>query len=503
MARERLRVLMVASAAAPFAKTGGLADVAGALPRALAALGHDVRVLLPKYRGAEAPAPQTRVVAPNIPVPLGERVAEGSLIEGRGPSGVPVYLLEHEHYYDRESLYGTADGDYWDNCERFVFFCRAALESLSRLAAGSSGVRWQPQVIHANDWQTGLLPVYLRTLYRDHPVVGNLASLFTIHNLAYQGVFWHYDMPMTGLGWALFTPAGIEFYGKLNFLKGALVFSDLLTTVSRTYAREIRTAEFGNGLEGVLEDRSHDLHGVINGIDYDVWNPQKDAAIAHPYSGDDPEPKAICREAVRRELGLDDAAGPIIGVVPRLAQQKGMDLLLQALPGVLAEGAQLVVLGSGETLLEEGFREAAVAHPGQIAARIGFDDELSRRIYAGSDAFLMPSRYEPCGLGQLMALRYGSAPIVRRTGGLADTVTEFDPARRSGTGFVFDAFTPDALLTAVHRAASTYRQPSPWKALIRNAMAEDFSRDASAREYVTLYRKALKARSGSSPRRSA
>lgn len=500
---SRLRILLIASEVAPFAKTGGLADVAGALPRALAGLGHDVRVMMPKYRGAEAHATETRIVAPSIQVPLVDRVAEGALIEARGASGVPVYLLEHEHYYNRDSLYGTADGDYWDNCERFVFFCRAALESLARLEAASSGVRWQPQVIHANDWQTGLLPVYLRTRYRDHPVVGNLASLFTIHNLAYQGVFWHYDMPMTGLGWDLFTPAGIEFYGKLNFLKGALVFSDLLTTVSRTYAREIRTAEFGNGLEGVLEDRSHDLHGVINGIDYEVWNPQKDAAIAHPYSGDDPEPKAICREALRRELGLDDAAGPIIGVVTRLAQQKGMDLLLQALPGVLAEGAQLVVLGSGETLLEEGFRDAAVAHPGQIAVRIGFDDELSRRIYAGSDAFLMPSRYEPCGLGQLIALRYGTAPIVRRTGGLADTVIEFDPARRTGTGFVFDAFTAEALVGAVRRAASTYRQPSPWKALIRNAMAEDFSWDASAREYVTLYRKALKARSGSSPRRSA
>src|SRR4029453_6962347 len=228
--------------------------------------------------------------------------AEGALIEARGASGVPVYLLEHEHYYNRDSLYGTADGDYWDNCERFVFFCRAALEALARLEAPGSGVRWQPQVIHANDWQTGLLPVYLRTLYRDHPVVGNLASVFTIHNLAYQGVFWHYDMPMTGLGWDLFTPAGIEFYGKLNFLKGALVFSDLLTTVSRTYAREIRTAEFGNGLEGVLEDRSHDLHGVVNGIDYDVWNPQKDAAIAHPYSADDTEPKAICPAALRGAL---------------------------------------------------------------------------------------------------------------------------------------------------------------------------------------------------------
>jgi starch synthase len=491
----RLRILLIASEVAPFAKTGGLADVAGALPRALAGLGHDVRVLLPKYRGAEAHATDTRVVVPIIRVPLGDRAAEGALIEGHAPSGVPVYLLEHEHYYNRDSLYGTVDGDYWDNCERFVFFCRAALEGLARLDAARPGVRWAPQVIHANDWQTGLLPVYLRTLYRDHPLLGNLATLFTIHNLAYQGVFWHYDMPMTGLGWDLFTPAGIEFYGKLNFLKGGLVFSDLLTTVSRTYAREIRTPAFGSGLEGVLEDRSQDLHGVVNGIDYEVWNPQKDPAIAHPYSAEDPEPKAICREILRRELSLEDSAGPVIGVVTRLAEQKGMDLVLEALPGILAEGCQVVVLGSGDARLEEAFRAAAVTHRGQVAVRIGYDDDLSRRIYAGTDAFLMPSRYEPCGLGQLIALRYGGAPVVRRTGGLADTVTEFDPARRAGTGFIFDAFTAEALLAAVRRAASTYRQPSVWKALVRNAMTEDFSWDASAREYVTLYRKALKARS--------
>ena len=374
---SRLRILLVASEVAPFAKTGGLADVAGALPRALAALGHDVRILLPKYRGAEAHAGETRLVVPNIRVPLGDREAEGALIEGRAPSGVPVYLLEHEHYYNRDSLYGTSDGDYWDNCERFVFFCRAALEGMARLDAGRPGIRWQPQVVHANDWQTGLLPVYLRTLYRDHPMLGSLASVFTIHNLAYQGVFWHYDMPMTGLGWDLFTPAGIEFYGKLNFMKGGLIFSDLLTTVSRTYAREIRTPAFGSGLEGVLEERSQDLHGVVNGIDYETWNPQKDPAIAHPYSAEDPEPKAVCRETLRRELGLEDGAGPVIGIITRLAEQKGMDLVLEALPGILEEGGQLVVLGSGDARLEEAFRAAAAAHPGQVAVRIGYDDELS------------------------------------------------------------------------------------------------------------------------------
>jgi len=490
MARERLRILMMASEAAPFAKTGGLADVVGALPRALAALGHDVRVLIPKYRGVEAQAGPLTLVASNLRVPLGDRAAEGALFEAKSRGGVTVYFLAHDHYYDRDGLYGTADGDYWDNCERFIFFCRGGLEAVAAL--GKAG--WRPQVIHVNDWQTGLVPVYLETEYRDHPVLGPLATLFTIHNLAYQGVFWHYDMPMTGLGWDLFTPAALEFYGRLNFLKGGLVFSDLLTTVSRTYAQEIRTAAFGNGLEGVLEERSEDLHGVINGIDYELWNPETDAALAKRYGAGDLEGKAICRAALREEMGLVAGPGPVIGMVTRLAGQKGLDLTLDALPGILATGAQLVLLGSGEAPLEEAFTAAADANPGRVGVRIGYDDELARRIYGGADAFLMPSRYEPCGLGQLIALRYGTVPIVRRTGGLADTVREVDPGRRTGTGFLFDAFAAEPLVEAVGRAAVAHRIPALWSAIVRNAMAEDFSWDASAREYVTLYRKALKAR---------
>ena len=490
MARERLRILIMASEASPFAKTGGLADVVGALPRALAALGHDVRVLMPKYRGVEAHAGPLRLAASNLRVPLGDRMAEGALFEARVPGGVTVYFLAHDHYYDREGLYGTADGDYWDNCERFIFFCRGGLDAVAAL--GASG--WRPQVIHANDWETGLVPVYLQTEYRDHPRLGSLATLFTIHNVAYQGVFWHYDMPMTGLGWDLFTPAGIEFYGRLNFLKGGLLFSDLLTTVSRTYAQEIRTPAFGNGLEGVLEERSHELHGVINGIDYELWNPETDAALAKRFGPGELQGKAVCRTALREEMGLAPGPGLLVGMVTRLAGQKGLDLTLDALPGILATGSQLVLLGSGEAPLEEAFTAAAAANPGQVAVRIGYDDELARRIYAGADAFLMPSRYEPCGLGQLIALRYGTVPIVRRTGGLADTVREVDPGRRTGTGFLFDAFAAEPLVEAVGRAAAARRDPALWSAIVRNAMAEDFSWDASAREYVTLYRKAMKAR---------
>ncbi|HEV8440562.1 MAG TPA: glycogen synthase GlgA [Methylomirabilota bacterium] len=489
---RQLRVLFIASEVEPFAKTGGLADVAAALPAALAALGHDVRILMPKYRGVEAHG-ELRMAVPKISIQFGDREVEGALLEGRTGSAVPIYFLAQDHYYDREGLYGTGDGDYWDNCERFIFFCRGGLEAVARLGE-AGGTPWRPQVVHANDWQTGLVPVYLSTLYRDHPRLGHLPTLFTIHNLAYQGVFWHYDMPLTGLGWDLFTPAGIEYYGKLNFLKGGLIFSDLLTTVSRTYAREIRTAAFGAGLEGVLEDRSHDLHGVVNGIDYDVWNPAKDRAIAQPYSADDPAGKTACRDALRAEFGLSASPGPVIGMVTRLVEQKGLDLVLEALPGILLEDCQLVLLGSGDANLETAFTAAARQHAQQVVVRIGYDADLARRIYAGSDCFLMPSRYEPCGLGQLIALRYGTAPIVRRTGGLTDTVTEFDPARRSGTGFTFDAFTVEALLDTLRRAASAHRQPTLWKALVRNAMSEDFSWEASAREYVTLYGKALKAR---------
>jgi starch synthase len=493
MAIQKLRILVVASEVEPFAKTGGLGYVTGALPRALRELGHDVRVLMPRYRGVEAHVGALELAVPRLRVPIADRMVEGSLLRGRSATGIPTYFLVNDHYYDREGLYGTAEVDYWDNCERFIFLCRGALEGLAALAAGPE--RWQPQVIHANDWQTGLIPVYLRTLYRDDPALRGLATVFTIHNLGYQGMFWHYDMPLTGLGWDLFTPAGIEFYGKLNFLKGGLVFADILTTVSRTYAVEIRTGEFGAGLEGVLEERSQDLHGVVNGIDYGTWNPDTDGAIAKPYSADGPEGKPSCRDALRRELGLPSAPGPLLGMVTRLAPQKGIDLVLEVLPELLSEGCQLVVLGSGQPLLEERLGAEARARPDQIAVRIGYDDDLARRIYAGSDALLMPSQYEPCGLGQLIALRYGTVPIVRRTGGLADTVKEFDPARRTGTGFAFDALSAPALLDAVRRAAGAFARPAAWAALVRNAMTEDFSWEASAREYVTLYRKALRARS--------
>ena len=482
---QPLRLLLISSEVEPFAKTGGLADVAGALPQALATLGHDVRVLMPKYRGVERHG-TLRTAVPRVRVPIGDRTTEGALLEGRLGRAVPVYFLAHDHYYDRPALYGTGQGDYLDNCERFIFFCRGALEALRALG-------WTPHVIHANDWQSGLVPVYLETLYKDDPALGEVGTLFTIHNLAYQGVFWHFDMPLTGLGWDLFTPAGLEFYGKLNFLKGGLVFADVLNTVSKTYAQEIQTAEFGCGLEGVLQYRRADLHGVVNGIDVAAWDPATDRDLTKPYSAEDLAGKAACKQALAQELGIDADGAPIIGIVSRLAAQKGLDLVLAALPELVDAGFALALLGAGEPGLETAFGEAARASRGRIAIRTGFDNALARRIYAGADIFLMPSRYEPCGLGQMISMRYGTIPIVRRTGGLADTVVEARPARRTGTGFGFAEPTARALLEAATRALAAYREPALWRQLQRNAMAQDFSWPASAREYVALYRKAAKA----------
>ena len=481
-ARERLRILYVAAEVAPFAKTGGLADVAGALPPALARLGHDVRVVMPLYRGVEAITGRLRVAVPRVAVPIGDRTVEGALLEGRLGGQVPVYFVAHDGYYDRPALYGASD-----DCERFVFFCRSVLTALPALG-------WMPQIVHANDWQAGLIPVYLETLYRDTPAYADVATVFTAHNLAYQGVFWHYDLPMTGLGWDLFTPAGLEFYGHLSLLKGGLVFADMLTTVSPTYAREIQTPAFGERMDGVLRERSADLLGILNGLDIESWNPTTDADIPKRFDRDDPGGKAACTAALRDEMKLPDSGRrtPLVGVVSRLAAQKGLDLVAEAVPAILAAGGQLVVLGAGEEPLERLLGELARDHPGSVAVRIGFDDRLARRIYAGADVFLMPSRYEPCGLGQLIALRYGTVPVVRRTGGLTDTVRPWDGTTGDGTGFLFDELSADACATALARAFTAHAEPAAWRRLVANAMAADFSWDASAESYVTCYRRAIR-----------
>lgn len=479
-----MNVLFAASEAAPFAKTGGLADVAGSLPPALASLGHDVRVVIPCYRQVDVEKYGLKHIA-SFPVPIGSWQERCDVLEGRMGKNVTAYFIRKDVYYDRPELYRSARADYPDNAERFIFFSRAVLELCS-------AVRFRPDIVHCNDWQTGLVPLYLRMPYRNGEFLRTARTVFTVHNLGYQGLFWHWDMRLTGLGWDVFTPEGIEFWGKLNFLKAGLVYSDVITTVSRTYSREIRTPEYGHGLEGVLANRASDLFGIVNGIDYTVWNPATDSAIARTFTPSRLAGKAACKLRLYELARLAPDSDPIIGMVTRLVDQKGLDILTAALPEMMSLGVRLVVLGTGDERYHRVLTDAAGRYPGRVRVLLRYDDAIAKAIYAGSDLFLMPSRYEPCGLGQMNALRYGTVPVVRKTGGLADTVQDYDPRSGRGTGFVFEEYSESALVDCVQRALETYGDRKRWKRLVRNGMQQDFSWERSAKEYVKVYRKAMK-----------
>lgn len=486
-----MQVLFATSEVVPFAKTGGLADVSAALPRALAERGEDVRIITPLYRSVYENTESLEDTGVRIQVPLGDKTASGELWQTTLPgSHVPVYCLRHDKFYNREGLYGTtgsAPEPYPDNCERFVFFSRGILEALQQLD-------FDPEVIHLNDWQTALTAVYLRTLYEGNDKLRRAGTLLTVHNLLYQGIFWHWDMPITGLPWSLFNWRQLEFYGKLNLLKGGLVFADHLNTVSPTYAREIQTPAFGCGLEGVLRERRDRLSGIVNGIDTETWNPERDPLIPARYSAEDLSGKAVCKAELQREVGLAaEPRTPLVGMVSRLVTEKGCDLVLEVLPEVLTEGVQMVLLGTGEASYQEALGELAKKFPGRFAARLAFDEGLAHRIEAGADIFLMPSRVEPCGLNQLYSLRYGTVPVVRRTGGLADTITDYSPealARGQANGFVFGPAQPEALAEALGRALELYRNdPDSWRRLQQVGMRQDWSWSRSAGEYQALYRK--------------
>lgn len=451
-----MRVAMIASEAVPFAKTGGLADVAGVLPVALERLGHEVCVILPKYKGIRA----RRAV-------LGKKI--------------PVWFIEHDGYFGRDHLYGGKDGDYADNLERFSFFAWRALEQVKE-------AQFRPDVIHVHDLQAALVPVYLATTYSHDPAVNQAMTVLTVHNLAYQGMFPKSEFPKLGLPWELFHMEALEYYDQVNLLKGGLVFARRLTTVSPTYAREIQTPEYGCGLDGVLRKRRQDLTGILNGIDVAAWDPATDKALAAPFSTRQPAKKAANKAALQAALGLPAApTAPLIGMVTRLAAQKGLDLVAAAVEELAADGCQLAILGTGDRPFHEQFEALAKRHPKALGVRLSFDDRLARQIYAGSDLLLMPSRFEPCGLGQMIAMRYGTIPVVRKTGGLADTVVDAaaDPAR--GNGFVFGPADPAACLAAVRRAVSVFKTPAAWAALQRRAMAVDWSWDRAAQAYVALY----------------
>lgn len=469
-----IKVLMVASEAAPFAKTGGLADVVGSLPAALRAFDCEVAVLIPRYRAVDVSS--ARRIYDSLPVWLGGVMHQTSLYQA--DAATPFYFLEAPTLYDRDGFYGDVDGDYPDNAVRFAVFSRAALAVARRV--------FRPKIIHCHDWQCGLVPVYLRTVFAYDPTFMGMKTLFTIHNLGYQGLFPPTVLPQVGLDRRVFSMDGLEFFGRVSFIKGGLNYSDALSTVSKKYALEIQTPEYGFGLDGVLRARSSDLYGILNGVDYGNWDPQTDPLIAAHYSVDDLSGKRRCKQDLIREFGLPEAAmkSPLAGVVSRLTPQKGTELIAEIADELAAEDLYLVILGSGDAVYEEALRAAAVAHADRIGIRFGYDEALAHKIEAGSDMFLMPSQYEPSGLNQMYSLRYGTVPVVRATGGLDDTIDE-------GTGFKFQEYSAQAFLEAIRAAATAYADPKGWEARMRRGMRTDYSWGASAAEYAALYQRLL------------
>jgi starch synthase len=481
-----MHIAFAASECVPFSKTGGLADVVGALPRALAALGHQVSVYLPRYRQTKLNEPQT--VVRSITIPFDDKYRFCSVVAAGASSGVRFYFVEYPQYFDREALYGSPAGDYPDNAERFAMFSRAVLEASKILGV--------PHVFHCHDWQSALVPVMLRTLYAEDPAFRDVATVFTIHNMGYQGLFPPDTLPLLMLPWDLLTISKMEFFGQVNFLKGALVLSDYVTTVSKKYSQEIQTTEYGFGLEGVLRQRAATVTGILNGVDYDEWSPQTDKFAVAKYSPQDLSGKLQCKHDLLHAFGVTNADSrvPVIGIVSRFAAQKGFDLIAQIMDRLAREEMIVVALGAGDKPYEEMFLRLNKQFPNKIAVKVAYDNAIAHKIEAGADMFLMPSRYEPCGLNQIYSLKYGTVPIVRATGGLDDTIEPWDARTGKGTGFKFTDYTGEALLATIKQALLAYRDPSSWQTLMRNGMSRDFSWGASAREYGKIYDRARQAR---------
>lgn len=479
-----MKILFAASEGLPFSKTGGLADVVEALPKALVAMGHEVAVVLPRYRGTKTSA----VIMPSLTVPMGERLRFPAIADGTLVAGVRYYFVDDPEYFDRSQLYGEKGKDYPDNAERFSEFCRGAIEIAKHV--------WRPDVIHCHDWQSALVPVLLRSQYAEDPLLRGLPVIFTIHNMGYLGLFPRTVLAKIGLPETLFHLKGLEFFGDVSLLKGGLIFSDYLTTVSRKYAQEIQTLEYGAGLDGVVRDRAANLRGILNGVDYSQWSPESDSFIAAQYSAKNLAPKRLCKKDLLEQFKLpaENISRPVVGIVSRFADQKGFDLIAEQAGAILKEDLALVALGNGEPKYEQMFRELAAGYPGRVAVKIAYDNAIAHKIEAGADIFLMPSRYEPCGLNQIYSLRYGTVPVVRATGGLDDTIEQFDLAHGTGTGFKFGPYTGDALVSCVHQAVDMYSHEKIWQRIQLNGMAKDFSWKSSAAEYVKLYELARKGR---------
>ena len=491
-----MKIILASSEIVPFAKTGGLADVCGALPTELEKLGHQVAVFMPGYSCIKRIDTAIQTLPVELELPIGDKLEKVQIGKAKLPdSNVDVYFVMHSDYYHRDGLYGDQDGDFEDNCERYVLFCRAVLESIREFDL-------QPDLIHVNDWQTGLIPALLKTEYSENPLYRDIASLLTIHNLAYQGLFPADHMSLTGMAQEYFNWEQMEFHGQLNFLKTGLVFADAINTVSPTYAREIQTIEQGCGLERVLQERSGRLFGIINGIDPSDWNPATDSHLEHHFTADfDPAEgcggKAKCKQALQAEANLETRADvPLIGIVGRLAAQKGWSLILPVLRDWLENvDAQWVILGTGDADYHDVLTSLHRSHPNKLSLALGFSNPYAHRIEAGSDMFLMPSQYEPCGLNQMYSMAYGTIPVVRQTGGLADTVVNANGEtidNKTATGFSFPDYTVEALNETMHRAVNVFcNQKDVWHQIMLNGMTTDWTWQNSAKKYEQLYGKTI------------
>ncbi len=484
-----MQIVFAASECVPFAKTGGLADVVGALGPEIVKLGHQVTVFLPLYsRVRRQIEGDPRYAVESITIPFESYNRFAGIVDGGKRDGVQFYFVDCPELFDRQELYGTRTGDYPDNAERFGLFCRAVLEASKLLGV--------PDVFHVHDWQAALIPIYLRTVYASDPALNHAAVVLTIHNAAYQGAFPPKTTQQLLLPWEIFTMEKVEQFDRFNFLKGGLVYSDILTTVSRKYAQEIQTPEFGEQLDTVLRARAADLRGILNGVDYEKWDPATDGNLAAHYSAARLKGKLACRADLLHAFGLDqvEASTPVIGIVSRFATQKGFDLVQQIAGPLSDKDVAVVALGTGEPIYEKFFRDWAFWHKGSVAVQIRYDDALAHKIEAGADIFLMPSKYEPCGLNQIYSLKYGTVPVVRATGGLDDTIEEWNADAGTGTGFKFSAYEAAGLLAAIDRALAAFKNRKAWQTLMRNGMAQNYSWQQPAREYAAVYEEAAQRR---------
>ncbi len=484
-----MRILIATPEANPYARTGGLAEVVSALACSLSRLGHQVTVVMPLYRHVLGAGRSILPTGRTLAIPLSFKNLQAEIHQAELSPGLTFYFIAQESLFNRDGLYGTAYGDFEDNAERFIFFSRAVAEMIEALELDLD-------VCHCQEWQTGLVPVYLRTLFRDRPRLHNLPVVYTVHNVGYQGLFSSYDFPLTGLGWELLSPKALEFYGRINLMKGGLVFADIINTVSNRYREEILSPEYGFGLEGVFQERAGDLFGVVEGVDYQRWDPSRDTFLASPYGPDNLAGKKACKVALLKHFGLDQALAqqPLLGMTTRLYERKGIDLVEGILDHLMGLNVGFVLQGTGEERHQYLLQEIAARYPGKIGLSIGFTDELAHQIIAGADMYLMPSRYEPCGLDQLYCLRYGTVPVVRATGGLDETIEPYDPATGAGHGFKFTDYHQEAFLKAIQEALALYQDQTAWQALMRRNMAVDFSWDRVAPRYVALYDKAQEKR---------